>query len=195
MHQIINYIKTSLKLLLIFSLITGVIYPLFITGLSQVLFYHKANGSLIIKDKKIIGSEMIGKYFHNPKYFLSRPSSTKNFPYNSMYSGGSNLGTTNLLLINQIITRVKELKKIDPGNIKPIPIELVTASGSGLDPHINVGSAYYQAARIAKLNNLSIHIINNLIDKHTELPQLGFLGTARINVLKLNLELDSINKS
>ena len=195
MNKIINHCKTALPLFLIFTIITGVIYPLLITGLAQILFEHKSNGSLIVKDQKIVGSELIGQFFNDPKHFLSRPSATQDFPYNSMYSGGSNWGPTNVLLINKVNTRIKELKKIDQNNILAIPTDLVTASGSGLDPHISTAAAFYQAARISKLRNLSKNVIDDLINKYTEKPQFGFLGESRVNVLKLNLALNCIDKS
>lgn len=192
MNKIIEQSKIAFKLLLIFTVITGVIYPCLITILAQILFPFQSNGSLIIKNQEVIGSELIGQFFSDPKYFFSRPSVTKKFPYNPMYSGGSNLGPMNVLLIKEITPRITELKKTDPHNAKAIPIELITSSGSGLDPHITPMAAFYQAGRISKIRNVSINIINNLINKHIEKPQFWFLGNARVNVLKLNLALDNL---
>lgn len=192
MLNIINNIKVSSKLLLIITIITGVVYPLIITGLSQILFPKESNGSLIIKNQKIIGSELIGQSFDQPKYFLSRPSATQYFAYNPMYSGGSNLGPTNLVLIQRIATKIKELQKLDPNNRLSIPTDLVTTSGSGLDPHITPETAFYQANRIAKIRNIPIYVVNNLINQAIEYPQFRILGEARINVLKLNLALDDL---
>ncbi|MGD0466373.1 MAG: potassium-transporting ATPase subunit KdpC [Gammaproteobacteria bacterium] len=184
-------LKIALKLLLIITIITGIIYPLLITGLAQALFPFKANGSLIVKDQKIVGSELLGQLFEDPKYFWGRPSATSGFPYNTMNSGGSNLGPLNKQLIINIKNKIIALKKTNLTD-KPIPIELVTASASGLDPHISLDAARYQATRIAKVRKLSEDTIMNLVNKFTENPQFGFLGETRINVLKLNLALDEI---
>lgn len=185
-------IKSACLLLLMLSALTGFIYPIIITGLARILFPVQSNGSLIINDKKIIGSELIGQYFQNPKYFWSRPSATTPYPNNAKASASSNLAPFNPKLVLQIKEQIKKLLKVDPSNINPIPIDLVTTSGSGLDPHITPIAAFYQVSRIAKTRNLSDEKIRRLIDKWIEKPQLGFLGQPRVNVLKLNLALDGL---
>lgn len=188
-----NY-KIALKLLLIITIITGVIYPVLVTLISQILFPFEANGSLIVKNKKIIGSELIGQLFDDPKYFFGRPSATLHTSYDAMFSSGSNLGPHNPARLLNLKKRVYILKKYNLNN-QAIPIELVTTSASGLDPHISPQAALYQISRIAKIRRLSENTIKNLIIKFMEYPQFGFLGEARINVLKLNIALDEINKS
>ena len=183
--------KIALKLLLLITIITGIVYPLLVTVLAQILFPFKANGSLIIKENRIVGSELIGQLFEEPKYFWGRPSATSNLSYNASASAGSNLGPSNQQLFINIQNKIVALKKTSLTN-KPIPIELVTASSSGLDPHVSPEAALYQVARIAKVRKLSENIIVNLINKFIEKPQFGFLGEPRINILKLNLALDEI---
>ncbi len=192
MVKYLSQYKIALRLLLIITVITGIIYPLVVTILAQLFFPFRSNGSLIIKDQKIIGSELIGQFYEDPKYFWGRPSATANFPYNALYSGGSNLGPLNKQLLKDIEARIVILKKFSPKD-QLIPIDLVTASASGLDPHISVNAALYQVNRISKTRNLPKNVIINLINKFIEKPQFGFLGEAKINVLKLNIALDEVH--
>lgn len=183
-------LKTSVLMLLAFSLLTGVVYPLAITGVAQLAFPHQANGSLIRSGDQVVGSELIGQSFDYPRYFWGRPSATTPMPYNAGSSSGSNLAVSNPAQLESIKARVEKLRAADPGNTAPIPIDLVTASGSGLDPHISIAAADYQAARVARARNLSTEAVRNLIPKCTEPRQLGLLGEPRVNVLRLNLSLD-----
>jgi K+-transporting ATPase ATPase C chain len=163
-----------------------VLYPLIVTGIAQVAFNHQANGSLIEKDGKVVGSRLIGQPFSDPKYFWGRPSATSPMPYNGAASSGSNQGPTNPALKEAVEGRIKAL-----GGPTPVPSDLVTASGSGLDPHISPAAAQYQAARIAKVRNLSEEKLRQLVRQHTAGRQLGILGEPRVNVLELNLALDA----
>jgi potassium-transporting ATPase KdpC subunit len=176
----------------IFTLLTGVLYPLAITGIAQVIFPHQANGSLIVQKGQVVGSELIGQPFTDPRYFWGRPSATSPFPYNAAASTGSNLGPTNPVLKGEVSLRIDVLKAADPTNNSPIPVDLVTTSGSGLDPNISVAAALYQVPRISKARGLSEEVVRALIDGFIEGRQLGFLGEPRINVLELNLALDEI---
>jgi K+-transporting ATPase ATPase C chain len=186
-------IRPALTMLLILTLLTGVVYPLAITGLAQLFFPDQANGSLIVRDGKVIGSKLIGQYFDKPEYFWSRPSATSPFPYNAAASGGSNLGPTNPALIEAVKARVAALRAADPGNDSPIPVDLVTASGSGLDPHISPAAALYQVKRVARARGLDESTVQTLVTQHTEGRQFGLLGERRINVLQLNLGLDALS--
>jgi len=178
------------------TLITGVIYPLLVTGLAQVIFPHQANGSLILRDGRAVGSELIGQSFDDPRYFWGRLSATGAFAYNAFNaetltgSSGSNYGPLNPALLEAAQARVDALRAADPGNGAPIPVDLVTASGSGLDPHISVAAALYQLPRVARERGLSEDRVRQLVDENTEGRQLGFLGEPRVNVLELNLALD-----
>lgn len=174
------------------TLVTGVIYPLIVTGFAQSLFSHEANGSLLEKDGKIVGSSLIGQPFDDPRYFWGRPSATSPSPYNGGASGGSNLGPTNSDLIDAVKLRVEKLREQHPERFGPVPADLVTASGSGLDPHISGDAAEYQAVRIARNRGLTIDRVRDLIQEHTTERTLGLLGEARVNVFELNLALDSI---
>jgi K+-transporting ATPase ATPase C chain len=174
------------------SLLTGVIYPLFVTGVAQLVFPAQANGSLMIREGKTVGSELVGQPFDDPKYFWGRLSSTPEFPYNAASSSGSNLGPSNPALAEAAKARVKALQSADPGNPSPIPIDLVTSSGSGLDPHISPAAALYQAPRVARARGLSEDRILHLVEQFTEPRQWGFLGEPRVNVLRLNLALDHL---
>ncbi len=189
-----NYIFSQFKIgflsLLFFTILTGLIYPLLMTGLAQLLFSIQANGSFIINHQNTVGSEFIGQYFSDPKYFWGRPSATSPYSYNALASSGSNLGPTNPALISAVKTEIEKLHAANPDNSDPIPIELLTQSGSGLDPHISYEAAQYQASRIAKIRNVPLNHIKQLIEKMIEKRQFGFLGEPRINVLKLNLALD-----
>lgn len=187
-----DQIRPALTMLLLLTLLTGLVYPLAVTGLAQLLFPNQANGSLIVRDGKVIGSRLIGQYFDRPEYFWSRPSATAPFPYNAAASAGSNLGPTNPALIEAVKARVAALRAADPGNDSPIPVDLVTASGSGLDPHISPAAVLYQAKRVAHARSLDEAVVRNLIADHTEERQLRLLGERRVNVLRLNLALDAL---
>ena len=191
-------IRPALTMLLVFTVITGVIYPLMVTGIAQVVFPHQANGSLIVIDGKTYGSELIGQQFDDPKYFWGRLSATGTFAYNAFNaqdltaSSGSNYGPMNQALLDMVQARVDALHAADPDNTLPIPVDLVTASGSGLDPHISVAAALYQVHRVAAARGLSEAQVTALVEKHTEGRQFGFLGESRVNVLLLNLALDGL---
>jgi len=187
----IRLIRQSIVMLALLTLVTGVAYPLLATGLAQLLFPHAANGSLIERDGKTMGSELIGQAFSDPKYFWSRPSATAPFPDNSAASSGSNLGPTNPALADAIKQRVEALRAADPGNTAPVPVDLVTASGSGLDPHISPAAAEYQVERVARVRGVPTTDIRKRIVDATEGRTFGILGEPRVNVLRLNLALDS----
>jgi len=184
-------LRPALVLLAALTLITGLLYPLVVTGVAQVLFPRQANGSLILLDGRPVGSSLIGQPFDAPKYFWGRPSATAPFPYNAAASSGSNLGPTNDVLIKVVQARVHALKTADPDNPLSIPVDLVTASGSGLDPHITPASAAYQVRRIAHARGMEEDMVRQLVSQHTEGRQLGILGELRVNVLTLNLALDT----
>jgi len=177
---------------LLLTLLTGIAYPLLVTGISQVIMPAKANGSLIVKDGKPVGSSLIGQSFSDPKYFWSRPSATSPMPNNASSSGGSNLGPTNPALMDAVKARVQALRDADPGNTQPVPVDLVTTSASGLDPHISPAAAEYQLARVARVRNLTQDSVRKLVADHTEGRQFGIFGEPRVNVLELNLELDAL---
>jgi K+-transporting ATPase ATPase C chain len=178
-------------MLMLLTLLTGVLYPLAVTGLAQLVFPAQANGSLLLRDGRPVGSALIGQAFDDPKYFWGRPSATGPFPYNAAASSGSNLGPANPDLLKTVAERVATLQKADPGNAAPIPVDLVTASGSGLDPHITPAAALYQATRVARARHLDESVVRRLVNQHTEERQLGLLGEPRVNVLRLNLALDA----
>ena len=188
----IRQFKPALILFLLLTLLTGALYPLVVTGIAQLVFPAQANGSLIVRNGQTVGSTLIGQQFDGPQYFWGRLSATGPFPYNAAASSGSNLGPTNPALINAVRARVDALHAADPGNTLPIPVDLVTASGSGLDPHISVATAYYQVTRVARLRGMSEAAVTALVNQYTEGRQLGFLGEPRVNVLLLNLALDGI---
>jgi K+-transporting ATPase ATPase C chain len=193
-----SQLRPAFFMLLIFTIITGVIYPLAVTGIAQVLFPSQANGSLIMVNGKAVGSELIGQQFDDPKYFWGRISATGTFAYNAFNaenltaSSGSNYGPLNPALIDMVQARIDALKAADPNNTLPIPVDLVTASGSGLDPHISVAAAVYQLHRVASARGLSEAEVQSLMEQYTEGRQFGFLGEPRVNVLKLNLALDRL---
>lgn len=185
-----EHIRPALTMLATLTLLTGLVYPLAVTALAQWFFPHQATGSLIVRDGKVIGSELLGQHFDDPKYFWSRPSATSPFPYNAAASSGSNLGPTNPVLIEAVTARVAALRAADPGNEAPVPVDLVTASGSGLDPHISPAAALYQARRVARVRGLQEGQVEDLVWQFTQGRQFGLLGEPRVNVLKLNLALD-----
>ena len=186
-------LRPAVMSFLLLSLLTGLAYPLLVTGVSQLAMPAKANGSLIVKDGKPAGSSLIGQSFSDPKYFWSRPSATGPMPNNASASGGSNLGPTNPALMDAVKARVQALRHADPGNAQPVPVDLVTASASGLDPHISPAAAEYQLARVARVRNLAPDALRKLVAEHTEDRQFGILGEPRVNVLELNLSLDAMH--
>jgi K+-transporting ATPase ATPase C chain len=186
----LDQFRPAIVILLLMTVLTGLIYPAAIMEIAQLIFPHQANGSLIERNGQIIGSELIGQDFDDPHYFWGRPSATGPESYNAAASSGSNPGPTNPALLEAIQARIDALLAADPGNMLPIPVDLVTASGSGLDPHISVAAARYQIPRIARQRGLSEARVLALVDEYTEGRQLWLLGEPRVNVLKLNLALD-----
>lgn len=185
-------IRAACAIFLLLTLITGVIYPAVVTVIAQAVFPSQANGGLIEKEGKLVGSTLIGQPFADPKYFWSRPSATAPAPYNGASSGGSNLGPTNPALAEAVSARVKALQTADPENKAAVPVDLVTASGSGLDPHISPAAAEYQLERVSRARNLAASRVRELVKKHTEGRTFGLLGEPRVNVLQLNLALDEM---
>ena len=185
-------LRPALVLFFILSIITGLIYPLTVLGLGQLLFPTQVTGSLIRDGDKTLGSTLIGQAFTQPHYFWSRPSATAT-PYDAAASGGSNLAPSNPALLQAVQQRIATLQALDPSNTAPIPIDLVTTSASGLDPHISVAAAHYQIDRVARLRQLNPAQVLKLVNKHTELPIWALLGEARVNVLQLNLDLDRLS--
>ncbi len=184
----------AIRIFLALTVLTGIVYPLIVTGISQAAFRDKANGSLIQLDGKVVGSSLIGQPFDDPKYFWGRPSATTPMPYNAAASSGSNQGPTNAALKEAVDGRVNALKEADPENTIAIPTDLATASGSGLDPHISIASAEYQIRRVAKARSMLEETVRELVKKHTAGCQLGILGEPVVNVLELNLDLDGLLK-
>ncbi|MDA8095659.1 MAG: potassium-transporting ATPase subunit KdpC [Betaproteobacteria bacterium] len=178
----------------VFTLITGIVYPAAVTGIAQVLFPKRANGSLLVRAGKPIGSRLIGQAFSDPRYFWGRPSATSPMPYDATNSGGSNLGPTNPALIGAVKARIAALREADPGNDAPIPVDLVTASGSGLDPDISPAAALYQVPRVARARGLDPASVAQLVRAQVTPRQFGLLGEPRVNVLELNLALDELRK-
>ena len=185
-------IRPAVTLFLLLSVITGLLYPLLVTGIGQAAFPTQAAGSLIERDGKPVGSRLIGQNFTDPKYFWGRPSATAPQPYNAAASGGSNLGPLNPALKETVASRVQALRAADPGNTRPVPVDLVTASASGLDPQISPAAAEYQVARVARARGLAPEIVRKLVATWTEDRQWGVFGEPRVNVLKLNLTLDQL---
>ena len=181
----------ALRMLIILSVLTGVAYPLLVTGVAQLAFPRTANGSLVPSNGRVVGSELIGQPFDDPKYFWSRPSATSPQPYNGMASSGSNQGARNPALADAVKDRIKALRDADPGNNAAVPVDLITASGSGLDPHISIAAADYQAARVAKVRALQPAQVRALITRNTQGRTFAILGEPRVNVLALNLALDN----
>ena len=193
MRKSMKLIRPALVMLLLMTLLTGVLYPLAMTGLAQVMFPAQANGSLITKDNRVIGSSLIGQQFDDPKFFWGRLSATSP-AYNSAASSGSNYGPTSASLTDRVKSRLEALKQADPNNTQPVPVDLVTASGSGLDPHISLAAAQYQVSRVARARGLSEAQVQQLIDRFTEDRTLGLLGEPRVNVLQLNLAHDEVRQ-
>lgn len=185
----LKQIIISMKMLLALMVLTGVIYPLAVTGISQIAFNHQANGSPVVRDGKLIGSELIGQSFDDAKYFWGRPSATSP-AYNASASSGSNLGPTNKALVETVENRVKALRAADPANAPLVPVDLATASGSGLDPHLSPQAAEYQIPRVARARGLKEEAVEELVKKFTEDRPFYIFGQPRVNVLKLNLALD-----
>jgi K+-transporting ATPase ATPase C chain len=183
-------IRPATTLFVLLSAVTGVLYPLAVTGVAQAAFPEQAAGSLVMKDGRVVGSALIGQGFGDPKYFWGRPSATSPMAYNGANSGGSNQGPTNPALVDAVRGRLDALRAADPGNTAPVPVDLVTASASGLDPEISVAAARYQAARVARVRGLPPAVVAGLIARHTTGRLLGLLGEPRVNVLALNLDLD-----
>lgn len=186
-------LRPALTLFVALSLITGLAYPLAVTGIAQLAFPDAANGSLITQDGKAVGSALIGQPFSDPKHFWSRPSATSPMPYNAANSAGSNQGPSHPALADAVKARIAALRAADPGNTATVPVDLVTASASGLDPHISHAAADYQAARVARVRGLPIERVRALVEQHTEQPLLGFIGEPRVHVLRLNLALDALS--
>lgn len=186
----IRAIRPSISLLVVLTLLLGIAYPLAITGIAKVAFPRQAAGSLIIGDGKLIGSSLIGQSFSDPKHFWGRPSATAPQPYNGLASGGSNLGPLNPALVDAVNANAKALRDADPDNAQPVPVELVTASGSGLDPEISPAAAQYQAARVARARGIPLEKVEALIAAHETGRFIGLIGERRVNVLELNLALD-----
>jgi K+-transporting ATPase ATPase C chain len=185
-------LRESLLMLIALTVVTGVIYPLVVTAIAQVTMSRNANGSVIERDGKAIGSPLIGQPFSEPKYFWSRPSATSPMPYNAASSSGSNQGPLNPALADAVKSRIEALRAADPDNRAPVPVDLVTASASGLDPHISLAAAEYQIARVAKARGVAADRVRALVSEHTRGRQLGFLGEPVVDVLQLNLALDKL---
>ncbi len=186
----VTHVRTAIVSLVLFTAVTGVAYPVLVTVIAYVVFPNQANGSLIVQNGKVVGSTLIGQPFDDPKYFWSRPSATSPFGYNAGSSGASNLSPTNADLIKAVQSRVDALRAADPRNSAPVPVDLVTASGSGLDPHISPAAALYQVGRVARARKLDDAIVRDLVARHTDGRLFGLLGEPRVNVLRLNLALD-----
>jgi len=190
-----DHLRPALMLFVSLTLLTGVVYPLLVTLIAQTVFAHQANGSILIREGKPIGSELIGQPFDDPRYFWSRPSPTGPVPYNAAASTGSNLGPTNPAHLDAVKGRVEAIRAAHPDQSGPVPGDLATTSGSGLDPHISPSAAEYQVSRVAQARSMSIEQVRNLVASHTEGRTLGLLGEPRVNVLQLNLALDAQNRS
>ena len=190
----IAHFRPCLILFMLFTMLTGLAYPALITVIAQTVFHHQANGSVVKRDGKAVGSELIGQSFDDPSYFWGRPSATGPICYNAAASSGSNLGPTNPVLLDNIRARVEAIRAAHPDQTRTVPVDLVTASASGLDPHISPAAAEYQVGRVAKARNLSEDKLRELILSNTEGRSFGVLGESRVNVLRLNLALDAADK-
>ncbi len=187
-------VPRALRLLAIMTILTGIVYPLLMTGIGHLFFPGKSEGSIVSgRDGNTVGSQLIGQYFTDPKYFFGRPSATSPFPYNAAASGGSNLSPSGEKQKDIVRMRIEEIRSLDPGNTEPVPVELVTASASGLDPHISPEAALYQVPRIARMRGMDPEVLVSLVAKHTEERLFGFLGEKRVNVLLLNIDLDTMD--
>jgi potassium-transporting ATPase KdpC subunit len=191
-NEITTALRPALLLLLVMTALTGILYPLVVTGIARVLLPAQAAGSLVTVNGRAVGSDLIGQTFTDPAHFWSRPSASTPQPYNGTASGGSNSGPLNPALLDAVKARVQALRAADPGNLASVPVDLVTASASGLDPDISVAAADYQAARIARVRGLPLKQVQALIARHTAGRLLGVLGEPRVNVLELNLALDAL---
>jgi K+-transporting ATPase ATPase C chain len=187
-----NIVRPALVLFALLCALTGLVYPLAVTGAAQALFPAQAAGSLVVRDGQAVGSSLIGQNFSDPKHFWGRPSATAPRPYNANASGGANLGPLNPALADALKARIEALRAADPGNTAPVPVDLVTTSASGLDPHISPAAARYQAARVARVRALAPAQVEALIARHIEAPHWGLVGEPRVNVLALNLALDAM---
>lgn len=189
----IKQLRPSLVTLIGFTVLTGIAYPLVVTGIAQSLWPHQANGSIIMRGSQAVGSELLGQQFTAPGYFWSRPSAASP-PYNGIGASGSNLAASNPVLADTVKARVAALHALDPGNTLPAPVDLVTASASGLDPHISPAAAEFQVARVARARHMSEAAVQNLVQRYTQPRDLGILGEPRVNVLDLNLALDAATR-
>jgi K+-transporting ATPase KdpC subunit len=187
-------LKTTILMFIILTIITGIIYPLIITGIAQLFFHNQANGSIIVRDGKVIGSSLIGQPFDNAGYFWGRLSATSGEAFNAASSTGSNLGPSNPALLDALKTRVSNLQAADPDNKMPVPVDLVTSSASGLDPHISLAAAYYQVPRIARERKMRQDVVRAIVQENIENRFLGVIGEPVVNVLRLNLALDDVQK-
>jgi K+-transporting ATPase ATPase C chain len=187
-----NLIRPAVSLFVLLTVVTGVVYPLAVTGVAKLAFPAQAGGSLVTRNGQVVGSSLIGQNFSDPKYFWGRPSATSPMPYNAANSSGSNQGPSNPALVDAVKGRVAALQAADPGNHTPVPVDLVTASGSGLDPEISLAAAEYQVARVALARGLAPDIVKSLVARQTTERLFGLLGERRVNVLQINLELDQI---
>lgn len=185
-----SLVRPTLVLFAVLTVIVGLAYPAAVTAIAQAVFPDQANGSIVLKDGKPVGSALIGQAFSDPKHFWGRPSATSPMAYNAANSGSSNLGPLNPALTDAVKARIEALRAADPGNTAPVPVDLVTASGSGLDPHISVAAARYQVARVAKARGLPQEQVAALVDRSIERPALPLIGEPVVNVLRLNLALD-----
>ncbi len=193
--QMHNYLRPILVFLGLFTLLTGAIYPLLVTAVSQTIFPHQANGSLIEQDGLVVGSELIGQPFDDPAYFWGRPSLTQPYPYNAAASAGSTVAPSNPALTERIAARISALEAAHPASTQPIPIDLVTASGSGLDPHISLAAVEYQLERVARVRGMDTAVVRQLVTEHTENRVFGLLGEPRVNVFLLNRALNALDNS
>lgn len=190
MNNLTRSLRPALSVFVLLTIVTGIAYPLLVTGIAQLLFSHAANGSIVVVDGKPVGSMLIGQSFTAPKYFWGRPSATATMSNNGLASAGSNLGSNNPALGDAVKARIEALRTVDPANTLPVPVDLVTASGSGLDPEISLAAAQYQAPRIARARSLPLAQVQSLIELNAMKPWLGIVGEPRVNVLTLNLALD-----
>ena len=189
-----SLLRPAASLFVALTLVTGIAYPLAVTAIAKVVFPDAASGSLIVRDGKAVGSRLIGQNFSAPGYFWGRPSATATLPYNGTASGGSNLGPLNPALADAVASRIAALRAADPGNARPLPADLVTASASGLDPHISPAAADYQLERVARARQIDVARVKALVARYTEERQWGIFGEARVNVLELNLALDTLSR-